>query len=542
MKKIALFVAAFFALILQNASAQTKPASPDFFDNKTVQDIKITFPQKNWNYLLDSLRFNGDGLLECLVEAGGLKFEKAGVRFRGSKSFVPGSLKNPLHIVLNHGNKIQNLNGVHVLKLSNAMRDPSMIREVLGYEIARSYMPAPRANFVRVTINGTYYGLFANIESVEEESFLKRYFGEGGTAFFKANQNVGEKAAAGCKNALYGSLEYDRQMTCLDNNFDKLSEHGTKDLYELTRILAEAPGEIETILHVDATLWMLAFNNAVVNLSSYSGQHSVNYYLYRDAQGRFTPIVWDLNLAFGSFKNTGSGSDLKFKALIELNPLLHLENPAKPLVSKLLENDAYKKTYLSHLRSIVHDYFVSGKYEQRAKELQSLIRTDYLNDPGKTYTMTDFDNSLTQTTGKKSKIPGIVELMTKRTAFLKAHPDLAIFPPDIMEVKVEGREPLSSKPVENFHITSKVDKFPKKVILLYRFGGQGNFSEVSMQDNGKDDDGTANNGVFGVTIVPQNGERSIEYFIKAENAGLFSYSPAAYMWEKHTTSLEALNK
>ncbi len=332
------------------------------------------------------------------------------------------------------------------------------------------------------------------------------------------------------------------QVSCYEYNFEKISEHGTKELMELARVLNQDPDKIEKVLNVDNTLWMLAFNNIIVNLSSYTGQHSVNYYLYQDDDGRFTPIIWDLNLAFGSFKNIGAGSDLKLKALQELDPLLHLDNTTKPLISKLLGDPNYKKVYLSHIRSILQDWFISGKFEKRAKELQALIRKDVNDDPNKYYTIAEFDDSVLKTVGKKSKIPGLVELMARRTSFLKSHPDLAVFPPDIMDVQVEGRKPLSSQKVQQFHITSKVDKFPKRVELFYRLDGKGGFTQVSMYDDGKFDDGTAGNNVFGVVIVPQNGEQSIEYYIVAENPGLVSYSPANYMWEKHKSTLEALNK
>jgi spore coat protein CotH len=542
MKHLSLFLFSFLFAGLQFGNSQTKPAPSELFSTDKVQDINISFKQNNWSYYLDSLRFNGDGLQAAVVEVNGQKFENAGVRFRGSKSFAPGTPRNPLHIVLDMKNKTQNYQGYHVLKLSNTLRDPSLLREVLGYEIARSYMPAPKANFAKVTINGKMYGLMANVESVNEDEFLKRYFESTDNAFFKANQDAGDKTPAGCKNNLFGSLEYDESVTCYENNFDKISEHGTKELMELARILNQETGKIETILNVDRTLWMLAFNNVIVNLSSYTGQHSVNFYLYQDDDGRFTPIVWDLNLAFGSFKNIGTGSDLKLKALQEMDPLLQFDNPTKPLISKLLEDANYNKIYRSHLRTLLQDWFISGKFEQRAKELQKAIRPDVMADPNKYYTIAEFDASLEKTVGKKSKIPGLLELMARRTSFLKSHVDIAIFPPDIMEVQVEKREKLSSQKMSHFHITAKVDKYPRRVELFYRLDGTGKFSQVTMLDDGKNDDGTANNNVFGVTIVPQNGEQSIEYYIQAENPGLVNYSPTNYMWEKHKSTLEALNK
>ncbi len=542
MKHFSLFLFMFLLGGITAANAQNKPAPADFFSVEKIQDIKISFKQTNWSYILDSLRFNGDGLLAGVVEINGIRFENAGVRFRGFKSFAPNNPRNPLHIVLDSKEKLANYQGTSVVKLSNTLRDPSMLREVLGYEIARNYMPAPRANFTKVTINGKYYGLFANIESVSEANFLSRFFESADNAFFKANQDAGEKQPSGCKNNLFGSLEYDNQISCYENNFEKLSEHGTKDLMELAKILNQETDKIETVLNIDNTLWMLAFNNVVVNLSSYTGQNSVNYYLYQDDDGRFSPIIWDLNLAFGSFKNIGSGSDLKLKGLQELDPLLHLENTTKPLISKLLSDPDYKKIYLTHMKTILQDWFTSGKFDKRAKELQAMIRSAVNEDPNKSYTIAEFDASLEKTVGKKSKIPGLLELMTRRTSFLKAHPELAVFPPEISQVQVEGRKPLSSQKVQQFHITAKVDKFPKRVELYYRLDGKGSYTMVSMQDDSKFDDGTANNNIYGVIIVPQNGEQSIEYYIVAENPGLISYSPANYMWEKHKSTLEALNK
>lgn len=543
MKQTLLLLFIFIVFGWPNAISQDKNIEGDFFDTEEIQDIKIAFETDKWTYFLDSLRLNGSELLEATVEINGQKFENAGVRYQSSKAFVLGGTRNPLFISLNYKNEGQNIQGHHHIRLSNTLRDPSMVREVLGFEIARTYMPAPRANYAKVTINDKYYGLFANIEAVEDGAFLSRFFTTGGeNAFFKVNPGAGEKSVAGCKNNIYGSLEYDASPACYENNFEKLSAHGTKELMELARILNEDPGKIETVLNVDVALWMLAFNNITVNLSSYSGQHSINYYLFQDADGRFYPIIWDLNLAFGSFKNIGVGSDLKLKALQELNPLLHSESTTKPLISKLLENTDYKKIYLSHYRNILHDYFSNGKYLARAIELQSLIRQAFSDDPHKAYSLAEFDKSLSETIGKKSKIPGIAELMTKRTSYLKAHPALSIFPSDILNVEVKKREALSNLKIENFHITAKVDKFPRRVILYYRLEGHAEFSQVSMPDDGKNDDGTANNNIFGITIIPQNGEQAIEYYIMAENPGLMSYSPANYMWEKHSATLEDLNK
>lgn len=541
MKRFILLSLTLFAWCSYSINAQDAASTADFYDANTIQEINITFEQENWSYLLDSLRFNGENLLLGTVEINGEKFENAGVRYRGSKSFQPGGKRNGLHLKLNYINKNQNIQGHHSVKLSNSLRDPSMIREVISYEIARNYMAAPNANYAKISINGAPYGLLVNVEPVANQ-FLTKYFGTADNALFKVKQGAGEYTPEGCKSKIYGSLEADDNANCYLNNFEKLSEHGWDDLINLTNGLNDKAGNISSILNVDATLWMLAFNNVLVNLSSYSGQNSVNYYLYKDADGRFTPIIWDLNLSFGSFKNTGEGSDLKIKNLQELDPLLHVDNVRKPLISSLLQDENNRKTYLSHLRTIVKDHFSNDNYQTRANELQSLIRTEVASDPGQSYSDEDFQNSLTKTIGKRSKIPGIVELMDKRSDYLSKHRALSVFPPEISEVGVKGRPQFSSAKVGTFRINAKVDKFPKTVTLMYRLNGTGTFKEANMYDDGKNNDGAEADGIFGITIVPQNGENNIEYYIVAENVSLINYSPSNYMWEQHKSSLDDLNK
>ncbi len=524
----------FLTTCVQFLISQEMSSIPDFYKTDKIQDIKITFADDNWPYTLDSLRYNGDGFLLGTVEINGQAFEAAGIQYRGTKSFRTGARRNPFNIRLDYTNKGQNLAGYTSLKLSSALRDPSMVREVLGYEIARDYMPAPYANYTKLTINGEYYGLFVNIESVQDPAFRKRYFGNATNAFFKANEVLQNDNIAGCKNKIYGSLQYDESPKCYANNFIKLSEHGTKDLINLTKTLNQNTKEIEASLNVDATLWMLAFNNVLVNLSSYSGNKSVNYFLYQDNKGKFTPIIWDMNLSFGSYKNIGTGSDIKTRQLSSLDPLLHSNNSTKPLISKLLANPHYKKLYVSHLRTILFDHFTNEQYLERSKELQQMIKIDLINDQNKFYEISDFENSLNKVIGRRSKIPGISWLMSKRSNYLKKHPQIAVFPSQINNVEVATRERMSSKQVTSFKITTNVGQFPKKVTLMYRIGRKGDFVSMNMASN--------ENGDFEAIVTPKNGKRSIDYYIIAENASMISYSPANYMWEQHHTTLEEINK
>ena len=534
MKQTKLTLLFFLTVSVQFLFSQQLAEVPDFYKTDKVQDIQITFAEDNWRYTLDSLRYNGDGFLKAKVSINGTTFDEVGVQYRGTKSFRTGSTRNPFNIRLDYYNKSNNIDGYSAIKLSNTLRDPSMVREVLGYEIARNYMPASWANYAKLTINGEYYGLMVNIESVQDDAFRKRYFGNINNTFFKANEVLGNEDVDGCKNNIYGSPQYDSAPKCYLNNFEKLSESGTKELMRLAQTLNEDTDKIEQMLDVDATLWMHAYNNVIVNLSSYSGNKSVNFYLYKRNDGRFVPIIWDLNLSFGSYKNVGNGSDIKTRQLNQLDPMLHADNPTKPLISKLLENPEYKKQYLSHLRTILYNHFVNGQYLERTRELQSMIRADFINDPNRSYEIGDFNDSIEKVVGKRSKIPGIDWLMGKRTDFLKKHPSIAISPSEVTNLSLSKREPMSVKHLDYFEVTAEIGQFPKKVTLMYQLDGQRNYKALSMSNKG--------DGKFTAKVTPPMGERSMDYYIIVENAGMFSYSPPNYMWEKHHASLDEINK
>ncbi len=511
----------------------------DFYDTDRIAELRLTIKDQNWTDELDSLRLYGNDLMLAQAKVDGKDYKNVGVRYRGRKSFTTGGKRNALTVKLNFIDRSQNHQGYKIIKLSNALRDPSMVREVLGFEVARKYMPAPKANYVKVYINNQYYGLFVNVESVSDQ-FLDKNFGSSDNTFVEVNPDHTKEDGNGCKKDIFGNLEYEEDLECYFSHYELKSDYGWDDLQKLTKTLNSSPDKIESVLHVDQALWMLAFNNVLVNLSSYTGDHSENYYLYKDENGLFNPIIWDLNLAFGSYKNTGKGSDLNLAGLQTLDPLLHENNSSKPLISKLLSSEKNKMIYLSHVRTILNENFRKGEYLERAKELQRLINVPLYDDKNRFYKGSDYEKSLTSTVGQKSRIPGIEELMEKRASFLKKHPSLAILPVKISEVTVDGRKK-AGKSMSDFAISARVGKFAKNVKLMYRYDGAGKFKSAQMKDDGSSNDGKAKDNVYGVRVKPTNGEKNIEYYIVAENKGAVAFSPSNYIVKMHTASLNDLN-
>lgn len=519
-----------------------KAQDADFYQVDSIQEIKIEFEQDNWRILLDSLRFNGDELLEGTVTINGTTFENAGVRIKGDRAFIPDQKKNSLFILLDYKKEGQNYLGNRAVMLSMALRDPSMVREVLAYEIAGKYMPAPKANFAKVQVNEEYYGLFVNIEPIDAP-FLERAFGDASGHLYYSNPTGKVKMNDFCLDAAYGNLLAEPDAKCYDRNFDLVRGTSFNPLIDMVKALNSDRPELRSkVLDTDKTLWMLALNNTIANLSSYLGKEAPNYFLYQQSDGRFAPIIWNMNFAFGSVKNIGKGGDLSVDEMEKLDLLLHKGEVTKPLVHQLLISDYNQKRYLSHIRTLLYEEFLSGAFEARAKELQEMIQVALVNDRNRDYTSTEYEKSLVATIGQITQIPGLLTFMNNRGRYLKKTQELLFLPPEIGEPSAKKRKRYSREEIEDFQIQVSVSEFTSNVMLYYRFEEDQAFQAVEMKDDGAHYDEEVGDHIYGVIIPPKGGAEKIEFYIVAQNARTLVYAPVRYMYEQFSFSLSELNK
>ena len=367
---------------------------------ETVKEVKLTFKQDNWASILDHYKEEGkDKRLKASVTIDGIKYDSVGVRHKGNSSYFnvrkTGSSKLPFNIKANYVKKDQTFPGGYTsLKLSNVFRDPSFLREVMAYEIASKYMPAPRANYVRLYINDQLLGLYNSTESVDEK-FLEENFGTGTGTLIKCDPNWHGKTKKGCMRGHNGSLNFlGQDSVCYYEFYEMKSDHGWNDLLQLTQTLETKPKDIEKVLNVDRALWMLAYNNVLVNLDSYTGRLCHNFYIFKDQSGRFNTIPWDMNMNFGGFRFLDDKTILTVEKMQTLSVMSNFKNATRPLISKLLENSLYRKMYIAHIRTILKENFSNGEYEKRAKAIQTSIDFYVKNDTNKLYTYEDFKQNI----------------------------------------------------------------------------------------------------------------------------------------------------
>jgi hypothetical protein len=493
----------------------------DLYDVSKVPKIEIQFEHTNWDSILHDYWYEAkDERLLSTVTINGEQFDSVGVRYKGFSSYDKDYQKKPLNIQLDYLISNQSYQGIETLKLSNGWRDPSLIREVLAYEIARDYMPASRANFVKIYINNEYFGIYSSAESVDK-NFLENHFYENNGVFFKGaaarTRGGGFKGRADFRYVGTSENQY-------INSYDIKSDSGWSDLIEFCDILNNHVEDIETVLNVDRALWFLAFHNLLVSLDSPVAAPR-NFYIYKDINGIFQIIPWDLNMAFGTYSLIDGSWDHTAEEIQQLDPLYHNDSDDYHLVRQLLQNERYAKMYLAHMKTILNEKFLSGWFAEHAVFLQSLIDPDVKLDTKKYFTYQDFVNNIDQSVYDDTRLlVGIVQLMEGRTEFLDNHFLLQATQPEISNINFN----FDSFDADSIiHITSKIENV-SHAYFVYRTSIISPFIKVVLYDDGRHGENGALDGVFGEYLKVSSAK--IQYYIYAENNNTAKFAPegAAY--------------
>ena len=171
-----------------------------------VRQIEIFFSEPNWNDTLHAYYSNNQDqrLIADSIIIDGEVDQNVGIKYFGNSSYNTNNVKNPIDIQLDYIQNGQSIDRYNRLKLSNGFRDPSFVREILAYEIASDYMPAPKATYANVYINGNLIGLYSCIQSVDDDFTNENFYERRGPLFQLKNTGI---SVPGCSGQL-GIFEY----------------------------------------------------------------------------------------------------------------------------------------------------------------------------------------------------------------------------------------------------------------------------------------------------------------------------------------------
>lgn len=504
----------------------------DLYDIDNITVFEIEFAETNWDEILDTYYANDlDEKLVGTVTINGNTYDSVGVKYKGNSSYSETNAKNPLNIDLDYLYD-QKFQGYKTFKLSNVFRDPSGVREVLGYEIARNYMDVPLSNYAKVYVNGTYLGLYTSSEGINGDYIERRLYGDKDNTRVKCNPDYG---SGGSPNLKYMGLDSSLYYT----SYEVKSDYGWGDLVELCQVLFNDVNSVDTILDIDRALWMLAYNNVFSNLDSYTGPLRQNYYLLQDDNRRMCPIIWDLNQDFGSFSMVdgfgGGSGPPSITDLTEMDPYLREGDTDWPLIQQLFTVPRYRKMYMAHFRTLYEENLEDGSYYTRAQELQDIIDAEVSSDPNYFYSYAEFVMNLDDQVGSPGpgggQTYGVAQVLDGRKTYLSTYPDLSLTQPTITPI---DPSPLMAYAGDMITFTATIINVDYAYLGWRDYKGDV-FSKVDMFDDGLHGDGAAGDDVWGAQITI--GASDIQYYFYAENADASIFSPVRAEHEFYNLTL-----
>lgn len=418
------------------------------FDPSVLRTIFIQFENADWEKELED--FHGTDVdVACTLTVDGKTFPNVGVHFRGMSSYMGVSTgsKRSLNVSFDLDNRKQRLYGAKTLNLLNCHDDESFLSTVLYSQIAREYIPAPKANMVRVVINGESWGVYTNVQQFDKEFLRENYKTDKGTRW-KVSGSPGGR----------GGLEYTGDDLA---SYKRIFEIKSKDddkawkaLVNLCKVLKETPADkleeaLKPIVDIDNLLWFIALDITLINGDGYWTRAS-DYNIWLDDKGKFHFLPHDMNEAFrtggpggmmtfpvpGEILTLGTRDQLKltdaqkkqldalqkevddklakifteqqakdFKALkdrtfgfgrgpggppgggmgsgVKLDPMTGLTDERKPLRSKILAVPAFKQKYLANVRTIAEKSLDWKNLGTTVQQFRSLIEKEIEKDTKK---------------------------------------------------------------------------------------------------------------------------------------------------------------
>ena len=136
------------------------------FDPWTVQPLLLELEEE----AIQALREEPTSWVSGTLVFREQTFEEVGVRLKGSASFQEVDHKPAWKIKLGEYVDGQRLEGLERLTLNNEVWDPTMMAETMAYRSFRDNgSPAPLTGYAHVTLNGVELGVYALLESMDDD-------------------------------------------------------------------------------------------------------------------------------------------------------------------------------------------------------------------------------------------------------------------------------------------------------------------------------------------------------------------------------------
>lgn len=422
--------------IFGNSSGESK-----LFLQNQIGNIYVTIDESSLEAMY------GDPLAEKYYKAdvkiNGQTLKRVAIRTKGNSSLKSvanmDTTRYSFKIDFNKYVKGQNIENITKINLNNNFSDPSYMKEYLTYYLMDYIgLKTPQISYVNLYINGELHGLYTVVENIDEQYIENNYDYKYGDLFKPEGTGSDLKYISDSLSDYTGvDLKTDIKNTTEDDfiNFVKAVNNNEN---------------LEEYFDIDTFLRYMAVSTFVVNLDSYQGGITHNYYLYNN-NGVFEFIGWDYNMSFNGF-TAGINTQQAIDFMIDEPVLSSLDS--RPLVKAVFSNENYLEIYHSYIKELLDGPLQPDNFAEKTEEVKNLIEESVKNDPTAFYTYDEFINyiytGLSDSEDQAAEMPAPVqtENTDTNTGALAADNNKRPTPPDFQNNNMNNPMNLSEEDMQ----------------------------------------------------------------------------------------------
>jgi spore coat protein CotH len=349
--------------------------SAEIYDPSRFPRFDLELPQSSidaLNMVASAEDPRQDSYVSATLKYGDETVANVGVRLKGEGSFQKLQRKPAFKLKFDEFIAKQSFRGLRRMTLNNAFEDPSFIAERLAYDLFRAAgLAAPRCNSATLYINGTFYGVYVNVEA-EDKTFLRRWFEDDGGNLYEEGQ---KDFVPGAETAF--NLETNESS---DDRSDLRGLIGAIQAAGSGTFLQDISAQLDTAQFLRFTAAEAAVNQW--DMYAYTVFYVNNLRIYSDPKSRkFSFIPWGMDMSMKPFRD----SQARYIGLFTLarqGTRANAPPTAGLIFQRCLQSVACKRAYSDAVREIIQVYDALDM-EERAARYHAQIRSQVMADSRK---------------------------------------------------------------------------------------------------------------------------------------------------------------
>lgn len=335
-------------------------ACPDLYDADVISEFDLGFDEAEWSGMQNDCRQGAQRYRPITLTHDG-ETVPAHARLKGNWSWNCDKLQ--FIVSFNEEDADARFKGLRKLMFDAPWYDRTLLHERLAHPMfAERGLPYSCVNNARVSVNGEYYGLYANLERIDHE-YLERNFEEfegnlyQGGAELKTNEDVGDTSRL---QALRAAVTVD---------------------------------EIAELVDLDQAVAEWAMEAMIPAMDNFWAGVEINYYLYDHPSRGFVYLPYDLDLSFGDGAYTDG--TLVWPQSLTVDPITweHSGWQKEALVETVLADVYWCERFVDELRA-AREVYDPDTLLGRVDEWSAQIEDAYTEDPHAIYSLREHQEGL----------------------------------------------------------------------------------------------------------------------------------------------------